>query len=67
MEDTMLPHVTLTLARRPDFPDGSVDHGYEIDAPLGAGGELDPVRWHEIGIFAVSADSGSGSRTGTGA
>ena len=44
----MLHHVKLTLARGPDFPDGSTSHGYEIDAPLGADGQLDPVLWHEM-------------------
>ncbi|KQT50602.1 hypothetical protein ASG52_07295 [Methylobacterium sp. Leaf456] len=44
----MLPHVTLTLTRGPDFPDGSVDRGYEIDAPLDAGGGLDPALWREM-------------------
>ena len=41
----MLHHVRLTLARGPDFPDGSNSHGYEIDAPLGADGQLDPALW----------------------
>lgn len=47
MEILMLPHVTLTLARGPDFPEGSVDHGYEIDAPLGPDGHLDPELWQK--------------------
>ncbi|WP_409566037.1 hypothetical protein [Methylobacterium sp. J-059] len=51
MENTTLPHVTLTFARGPDFPSGSVDRGYEIDAPLDAGGELDPVLWRKMRDF----------------
>ena len=40
----MLPHVTLTLARGPNFLERSVSHGYETDALLRADGQLDPVR-----------------------
>jgi hypothetical protein len=41
----MLQRITLHLARSPDFPEGSVDHGYEIVAPLDAGGHLDDEEW----------------------
>lgn len=42
-----LHRVILTLARCPEHPEGSAGRGYEIAAPLGAGGHLDPVLWHE--------------------
>ncbi|MDF2118530.1 hypothetical protein PY365_23435 [Roseiarcaceae bacterium H3SJ34-1] len=37
----MFKHITLTLARCPDFPLGSSKHGYVITAPLDADGYLD--------------------------
>jgi hypothetical protein len=43
----MLYRVTLTLARCPDFPDGSVARGYEMVVPLGPDGHLDPALWRE--------------------
>ncbi|GJD76362.1 hypothetical protein [Methylobacterium goesingense] len=42
---TMLYRVTLTLARCPDYPDGSVARGYEMVAPLGPDGHLDAAFW----------------------
>jgi hypothetical protein len=42
-----LHRVTLTLARCPDHPDGSVGRGYEIVAPLGPDGHLDAALWRE--------------------
>ena len=43
-----LRRVTLTLARCPDYPDGSAGRGYEIVAPLGPGGHLDAALWRAI-------------------
>lgn len=43
----MLYPVTLTLARCPDYPDGSAGRGYEIVAPLGPKGHLDTTLWRE--------------------
>jgi len=37
----MFKHITLTLARCPEFPLGSSKHGYVITAPLDADGYLD--------------------------
>ena len=42
-----LHRVTLTLARCPEHPDGSAGRGYDIVAPLGADGRLDPALWQE--------------------
>ncbi|MET3414562.1 hypothetical protein [Methylobacterium sp. 1030] len=39
--------VTLTLARCPEHPDGSVGRGYQIVAPLGPDGRLDASLWRE--------------------
>jgi hypothetical protein len=43
----MLHRVTLTLARCPEYPDGSVARGYEMVAPLGPDGHLDAALWRE--------------------
>jgi len=41
----MLRRIRLELARTPEFPDGSRDHGYEFVAPLDAEGHLDLDTW----------------------
>ncbi|MGH2341800.1 hypothetical protein ACRC7T_09965 [Segnochrobactraceae bacterium EtOH-i3] len=46
MPDTIaLSRIRLTLARTPEFPDGSLRHGYEFVAPLDATGHIDAVAW----------------------
>jgi hypothetical protein len=42
-----LQHITLHLARCPEFPEGSARHGYSLRAPLDALGFIDPLRWKE--------------------
>jgi hypothetical protein len=46
---TALPHnfkrIRLNLARSPEFPQGSAQHGYEFVAPLGADGHIDAAQW----------------------
>ena len=37
--------VVLELARDPDFPNGSRDHGYRFTAPLTEDGKIDPEAW----------------------
>lgn len=37
--------ITLELARNPDFPEGSANHGYEFHAPLTPDGLLDKDAW----------------------
>jgi hypothetical protein len=37
--------VRLALARTPEFPDGSAQHGYEFVAPLTGDGHIDPAEW----------------------
>jgi hypothetical protein len=44
-----LPHafkrIRLNLARSKEFPDGSLQHGYEFVAPLDAQGHIDAAQW----------------------
>ena len=40
-----LKRIRLELARTPDFPNGSPQHGYEFVAPLDAKGHLDSAGW----------------------
>lgn len=37
--------VRLELARDPDFPNGSREHGYEFTAPLDDQAHIDPDEW----------------------
>ena len=43
-----LQRIRLELARTPDFPQGSPDHGYEFIAPLTADGHIDAKSWKEV-------------------
>ena len=43
----MLYHITLHLARTKEHPEGSARFGYEMTAPLDAGGMLDPIEWKQ--------------------
>jgi hypothetical protein len=38
-------HVRLELARCPEFPEGSGEHGYELSVPLTEAGRLDRDAW----------------------
>lgn len=40
--------IRLELARNPDYPEGSVNHGYEFKAPLTDDGNLDVDRWKHL-------------------
>jgi len=40
-----LRKIRLELARTPDHPDGSGEHGYEFTAPLDAEGRFDADEW----------------------
>ena len=40
-----LAKIRLELARNPEFPSGSSDHGYEFIAPLDANGLFDAEEW----------------------
>ena len=42
-----LCRIRLELARTPDFPEGSAQHGYEFTAPLTSDGQLDRDRWRQ--------------------
>ena len=43
-----LQRIRLELARTPDFPQGSPDHGYEFLAPLTADGHIDAKAWKDV-------------------
>ena len=43
-----LHRIRLELARTPDFPQGSPDHGYEFLAPLTADGHIDAKAWKDV-------------------
>lgn len=43
-----LRQIRLELARTPDFPEGSPDHGYEFIAPLTADGHIDAKAWKDV-------------------
>ncbi|WP_323796553.1 hypothetical protein [Nisaea sp.] len=40
--------IRLELARNPDFPEGSSNHGYEFKAPLTGDGSLDLDAWQKV-------------------
>lgn len=40
--------IRLELARNPDFPEGSINHGYEFKAPLTEDGSLDFDTWQKV-------------------
>ncbi len=42
-----LMRIHLELARTPDFPDGSSQHGYDFVAPLDGKGHLDSAGWRK--------------------
>ncbi|MEM1398691.1 MAG: hypothetical protein AAGF58_02365, partial [Pseudomonadota bacterium] len=42
-----LKQIRLELARDPDFPDGSRNHGYEFLAPLTNAGHIDADGWKQ--------------------
>lgn len=37
--------IRLELARTPEFPEGSAEHGYEFRLPLGSDGHIDEDSW----------------------
>jgi hypothetical protein len=43
-----LQQIRLELARTPEFPQGSPDHGYEFIAPLTADGHIDAKLWKAV-------------------
>lgn len=44
----MLQHITLNLARSPEFPGGSVERGYDLVAPIDTFGHLDVDEWRRF-------------------
>jgi hypothetical protein len=44
-QDATLKRVRLELARDPDFPDGSRDHGYDLIIPLDGDGHISLAGW----------------------
>jgi hypothetical protein len=43
-----LKWIRLELARTPEFPGGSPDHGYEFLAPLNSDGHIDAAAWKTV-------------------
>ena len=43
-----LKRIRLELARMPEFPAGSPNHGYEFVAPMTADDHIDPKAWKEV-------------------
>jgi len=43
-----LKKIRLELARDPDYPNGSRDHGYIFTAPLDGEGHILPTEWHKL-------------------
>jgi len=43
-----LKTILLELARNPDWPEGSSQHGYELRAPLREDGGLDAEAWRSL-------------------
>jgi hypothetical protein len=43
-----LSKIRLVLARDPEFPDGSSEHGYEFFAPLDKNGRIDAKSWQAL-------------------
>ena len=43
-----LNRIRLELARTPEFPQGSPDHGYEFAAPLTKDGHIDAHAWKDV-------------------
>lgn len=39
--------IRLELARDPDFPSGSAEHGYEFTAPLDGNARIDAAAWRQ--------------------
>lgn len=49
-----LKRIRLELARTPDFPEGSRNHGYEFVAPLDEKGHFSSVEWPDAkGVCTV--------------
>ena len=42
-----LKRITLELARDPEFPNGSREHGYRFTAPLDEAGKIDADEWRK--------------------
>jgi hypothetical protein len=47
-ETVHLKHIRLILGRSAEFPAGSVNHGYEFDAPLDKDGHIDAQAWQKV-------------------
>jgi hypothetical protein len=62
----MFQRMILHLARNWDFPEGSAERGYEINAPLDASGHLDAKAWkrHKASTVVRRFWAGEGDRVG---
>ena len=43
-----LKRIRLELARTPEYPQGSPDHGYEFVAPMTDDGHIDATVWKDV-------------------
>ena len=61
-----LKRIALTLARSKDFPNGSSQIGYDLVAPLDAGGHIDLPEWkrHRTACSVRHFSPGEGDKTG---
>ena len=61
-----LKHISLTLARSKDFPNGSSQIGYDLIAPLDSNGHIDLAAWKKhrtactVRYFSTTEESKSG-------
>ena len=62
----MMRNIRLELARNPDFPNGSSNHGYEFSAPLTPDGTLDEAAWKKARRACVVRRFWPGTRDETG-
>ena len=61
-----LRRIRLELARTPEFPDGSREHGYEFIAPLTDDSLIDARAWRDAkSLCRVSRFAGEETETGT--
>jgi len=57
---SMLGRIRLELARTPNFPGGSSQHGYDLIAPLNVDGHVDIEAWrHDRALCKVTRFGGA--------
>ena len=68
-----LKRIRLELARTPDYPEGSHDHGYEFIAPVSKDGHIDADAWkqakdrcHVVRFWGKDEETGTLRHVGQG-